>query len=121
MPRRRSVVVPPREIGQRLRAIRLQHGLSQVELARTLGVHQTNVSEIERGIRGLSVQHLAKLAKALKASPDQILGLGRANGGRSQARNQKLMRRVRRIELLPLDHQEAVIRMLDAFLQTRTT
>jgi transcriptional regulator with XRE-family HTH domain len=90
-----------------------------VELAEALGVHQTNVSEIERGIRGFGVQHLAKISKALHVSPDQLLGLGRANGKRPSG-NQKLMRRVRRIEQLPPEHQEAVIKMIDAFFQTRS-
>jgi transcriptional regulator with XRE-family HTH domain len=90
--------------------------MTQVELAAALGTHQTSLSQIERGVRGVGVQHMLKLAKALNVPPDKLLASGKQ--GAMRARNEKLLRRVRRIEKLPLEHQEAVVRMLDAFLDT---
>src|SRR5437870_2735836 len=62
-----------RDVGARVRALRSQRGLSQVALARMLGTHQTAVSQIEVGRRGVSVQQVIKLARALKVTPDDIL------------------------------------------------
>lgn len=117
LPRPKRIVLSKKEIGQRVRALRKEQGMTQVELAEALGTHQTSLSQIERGIRGVGVQHVIKLAKALKVSPDKLLAPAKP-GATSTPRNDKLLRRVRRIEKLPPDHQEAVVKMLDAFLDT---
>jgi len=117
VPRVKRIVLSKKEIGQRVRALRKEQGMTQVELADSLGTHQTSLSQIERGIRGVGVQHVLKLAKALKVSPDKLLAPSK-QGGMKTPRNERLLRRVRRIERLPPDHQEAVVRMLDAFLDS---
>jgi len=118
VPRPKRIVLSKQEIGQRVKVLRKEQGMTQVELAEALGTHQTSLSQIERGVRGVGVQHVLKLARALKVSPDKLL-IPTKPGGTSAPRNDKLLRRVRRIEKLPLEHQEAVVKMLDAFLDTR--
>src|SRR5512138_2205839 len=71
-------VVSKKQIGERLRALRQARELTQAELAEILGTKHTNVSGVERGVRGLTVQQIVKLARALDVSPDAILG----NGGK---------------------------------------
>lgn len=51
--------------GDRLRSIRLRKGISQEKLAEIAGVHRTFVSSVERGERNISLQNIARLAKAL--------------------------------------------------------
>jgi transcriptional regulator with XRE-family HTH domain len=114
----KHVLLKRSEIGERLRSLREQKRLTQVELAKLLGTHQANVSQIERGLRGVSVQQIVKLARALHISPDGLLGVRKVNGGEEPVRNQRLMRRVRKIERLPSDRQDAIIRMIDAFLDS---
>ena len=117
MPRpAKHVVMSRSEIGSRIRALREQRRLTQAELATTLGTHQANVSQIERGIRGLTLQQTVKLARALHISPDKLLGVGKDDGKPVAPRNEKLMRRVRRVEQLPREQQEAVVKILDGFL-----
>lgn len=117
VPRPKRIVLSKKEIGQRVRALRKEQGMTQVELADALGTHQTSLSQIERGVRGVGVQHVLKLAKALKTSPDKLLAPTKPSP-MSAPRNDKLLRRVRRLEKLPPEHQEAVVKMLDAFLDT---
>ena len=50
---------------RRLREIRLAKGLSQEALADLAGLHRTYVSGLERGIRNVSIDNIAKLAHAL--------------------------------------------------------
>ena len=95
--------------------------MTQVELARALGTHQASLSQVERGIRGLTVQQVVKIARALRVSPDRLLGAGSRNGPAPFSRNERLMRRVRRIEQLPAEQQDAAIKMLDAFLESRSS
>lgn len=70
----KNVQFSKHEIGQRILALRQQRGMSQVELAAALRIHQTNVSAMERGIRGITVHQLAKLAKVFGVPAQEILG-----------------------------------------------
>ncbi len=116
MPRRRKAVVLSRkEIGERIRALRLEKGMSQVELATATGTHQTSLSQIERGVRGAGVPQVVRLARALGVPADRILSASLAP---PPSRNEKLMRRMREVERLPAEHQDAVVQLLDAYLKT---
>ena len=118
MPRRpRQLVLSRKEVGQRVKALRQEKGLTQMELAEAIGTHQTSLSQIERGVRGAGVPQVLKLSRALGVSPERLLAPSKTLVAAS--RNEKLLRRVRQVEKLPLDHQEAVVQMLDAFLKTQ--
>jgi transcriptional regulator with XRE-family HTH domain len=125
LPRRSKLaVISYREIGERVRALRLAHDLTQTELAKLLGTSQTALSETERGNRGLTVQQVVKLARALKATPNDILGEGkrqRANGSRPH--DVRMLRRLHRIESLPEGQRQAVLKLLDGIIEahSRTT
>lgn len=92
--------------------------MTQVELAQAMGIHQTNLSQMERGVRGVGTRQILKLCRALKVSPDRILGPNAKHEPSAPPRNTRLQRRVRHVEQLPPKHQEAVVKMLDAFLDT---
>jgi transcriptional regulator with XRE-family HTH domain len=93
--------------------------MTQVEFAKMLGTHQASLSQIELGVRGVSLQQIVKLARGLRVSPDRLLGVGKDNGSRPAPRNEKLMRRVRRIEQLPPEQQDAAVKILDGFLDAQ--
>ncbi|MDQ2909805.1 MAG: helix-turn-helix domain-containing protein, partial [Actinomycetota bacterium] len=61
----------PESIGQRLRRLRLERGLSQRELAGP-GVSYAYISRIEAGARRPSVKALRQLARTLKVSPEYL-------------------------------------------------
>jgi transcriptional regulator with XRE-family HTH domain len=110
--------VSKKEIGARLRAIRHSRGFSQSKLAKILGTHFTAISQIERGLRGVTVHQVVKLAKALKISTDEILLNG--NGHQSSSlRTGRLLRRLQLVEKLPAADQRAVLAHLDALLKSR--
>ena len=108
-------VISYRDIGTRLRILRQERDLTQTELAKVLGTTQTAVSEIERGNRGLTVQQLVKLTRALKTSPDEILGEG--NGHVPRPKSAKILRRLHRIEQLPEPQQDAVLKIIDGVIK----
>lgn len=112
----KHIVLSRKEIGERLRALRQERRITQLELAKILGMHQASLSQIERGIRGLTLQQAVKLARGLRVSPDKVLGVGKSNGSQAAPRNEKLMRRIRRIEQLSPEQQDAVVKILDGFL-----
>jgi transcriptional regulator with XRE-family HTH domain len=59
-------------IGDRVRERREALGITQVALGKTLGIEQSNVSAIERGRAGVSLDRLIRLAEILECSLDDL-------------------------------------------------
>lgn len=122
MPRPSKIsVISYKEIGERVRALRLGRDLTQSQLAKILGTSQTAVSEIERGNRGLTVQQVVKFSRALKVTPNDVLGDGkrqRSNGARP--RDARIVRRLHRIEKLPEAQRQAVLKVLDGIIEAHS-
>ncbi|KJV38808.1 helix-turn-helix domain-containing protein [Brevundimonas sp. KM4] len=57
-----------KRVGENVRRLREERGLSQETLAFEAGMHRTYVSGIERGIRNPTVTVLERLASALKVA-----------------------------------------------------
>ncbi|MBQ3368239.1 helix-turn-helix transcriptional regulator [bacterium] len=53
------------KFGLRLRELRKARNISQEELMAATGIHRTYLSEVERGIRNISIVNVEKLARAL--------------------------------------------------------
>ncbi len=60
-------------VAQNVRGFRQNHAWSQEELAERAGLHRTYISGVERGIRNPTVTVLAKIAKALRVKPAELL------------------------------------------------
>ena len=60
---------------RRLRDLREDHDMKQVEVAEYLGIAQTVYSRYERGFQSIPVEHLIRLAGLYQVSTDYILGL----------------------------------------------
>jgi transcriptional regulator with XRE-family HTH domain len=102
------------ELGERIRTLRFQRGLRQVELARLLDVHQTNVSAMERGTRALTIHQILKLSRALKVSTDEILtGAKIRENGHVDRR---FLRRLQKIDKLSKRDKQSLLGTIDAFL-----
>ena len=61
--------------GQRIRELRLKHGLTQQQLAEQIGTSQKEISKFETEYLDLSTNTLIKFSKFFKESTDYILGL----------------------------------------------
>lgn len=59
---------------QRLRDLREDSDMKQVEIADLLGIQQTVYSRYERGAQNIPLEHLMFLADYYKVSTDYILG-----------------------------------------------
>ena len=63
-----------RDIGQRVRELRKDRGLSQEKLAELAGVHRTFVGKIERGESAITVDSIAVLCYALDTTLAEFFG-----------------------------------------------
>lgn len=111
-------VVSKKEIGQRLRTLRNARGFTQARLARILGTHQTGISQIEVGHRGLTVQQVVKLAKALRVSTDDILAQANGRVDGELVKDRHLLRRMQLIARLPKPEKKVLLQTIDVFLKS---
>ena len=61
------------KLGENLNKIRKAKGISQGDIARTLGVSRGYISNIENGKTNPTLSTIAKLAKALKVSTVELI------------------------------------------------
>ena len=106
-----------RAVGRRLAQIRKGRGITQVEMAKLLGVVQSGYSAYERGIVRIHAELLIQLCQLLKVSADEILGL-KDSAGDLATFDRRLLKRLREIETLSRRQKQALIRTLDDFLAT---
>ena len=74
MPQVGRVKVDPelRDLGVRLRALRLEAGLSQEDLADRSGLHRNYIGGIERGERNVGIKAILAICRALNRSPADV-------------------------------------------------
>ncbi len=60
-------------VGNRIREIRNKKGISQEKLAFKCKLHRTYISDIERGLRNVSIKNIEKISKALGVPPEDLI------------------------------------------------
>jgi transcriptional regulator with XRE-family HTH domain len=60
-------------LGQLLRKLRLESGLSQEDLALAANLDRTYISQLERGLKNPTVQTLLRIATVLRVRASQIV------------------------------------------------
>jgi transcriptional regulator with XRE-family HTH domain len=113
-----AVPEPPAEMfGNRLKEIRKRRGVSQVELARRLGLHQSLISQYECGYLRLHGALLVRLAQALETTPDEILTAPpRAAAAAEPPIDRRFLRRLKQVDKLSAHQKRILLATIDAFL-----
>jgi len=103
-----------RQLGERVAQLRKQNQITQVQMARALGVSQQQIASYEAGRVKIPVSTLPKLSQVLAAPIDEIVGVDRpARRGPVS----KLQQQVELIGELPRAKQKFIIEMLDALIR----
>jgi transcriptional regulator with XRE-family HTH domain len=63
----------PLAFGKTVRRLRSDRGFSQEKFAAKAGISRTYMSEIERGVTGVSLEIIARVAKALGLTASALL------------------------------------------------
>jgi transcriptional regulator with XRE-family HTH domain len=106
------------QFGPRLAALRESRGMTQTELGDAAGVSQRMIAYYEMADAQPPGSLLVTLARALKVSADELLGLKPVTE-KTSPKTARLLKRLRRIEELPAADQRAVLKLVDALLETR--
>lgn len=101
-------------LGARISAARKDSGITQVQLAQTMGVSQQTVASWEVGRRGVPVSNLPLLARTLGLSVEMLLGEKAAPTKRGPT--PKMQQQIERLSRLPQAKQRVVMEMLEGFL-----
>jgi transcriptional regulator with XRE-family HTH domain len=104
--------------GNRLAVVRQGRGLTQAELGKAVGVSQRVIAYYETETEQPPGALLADLAKALKVTSDELLGL-KSIAEKQSPKRARLFKRLQKIEELPAADQRTVLKLVDALLQAR--
>lgn len=104
--------------GDRLSKIRESHGMTQAELALAVGVSRRVIAYYEKEDAQPPGAMLVDLAKALRVSADQLLGL-KPSKETTSPRAARLVKRLQRIEQLPPSERRVVLKLVDGLLEKR--
>lgn len=59
-------------LGERIRVLRLDKGLSQEQLGERSGLHTNYIGQIERGEKNLTIESLQKISRSLEIPLEQL-------------------------------------------------
>jgi transcriptional regulator with XRE-family HTH domain len=104
--------------GQRLKEIRQSRALSQQALGELVGVSQRVVAYYESDAAQPPGALLADLARTLDVTADELLGIEPLKEKASPKRA-RLRKRLQRVEQLPAADQRAVLKFVDALVESR--
>jgi len=104
--------------GARLKEIRLGTGLTQAELGQKVGVSNRVIAYYEQEDAQPPGALLVDLARALKVSTDELLGVEPIRN-RVSPKTARLRKRLRQVEDLSTPDQRAVLKFVDALVDSR--
>lgn len=102
-----------KELGDRVATLRKQNHLTQVQMAKQLGVSQQQVASYEAGRVKIPVSALPKLTAILSTSVEQIVGIEKK---KRRGPASRLQQQIEQISHLPRSKQKLVMEMLDALI-----
>jgi len=104
-----------KQLGKIIARLRLEMGLTQKQLAETLGISQQLMAAHESGSRKIPASMLPKLAKLFAVPLEQLMGVEQLPAKRGPVST--LQQQIEQITLMPRAKQKFIIEMLDALIQ----
>jgi len=103
----------------RLRELRRGKNLSQKELGEIVDIHHTHIWRYEKGTSRPSSGTLKRLADALGATTDYLIGGNTEAVAQAKLEDQELLNHFQELEKLPEDDKSVVKKLLEAFITRR--
>jgi transcriptional regulator with XRE-family HTH domain len=106
----------PGSLGQNIRLLRKQKGLTQVELAKKLDCSQAVITAYESSKKKPAIDTLSRLADVLGVTIDQIIGKKNVPQQKTTVKSPKLWKKFTQVEQLPTTDKRTVFRMIDGLI-----
>lgn len=107
------------DFAARLVAARKAKGLTQAELAKAIGTSQRMIAYYEAQGGTPNAPLLLKLGEVLSVDPNALLGVTTSKTA-DAPEDLRLWRKLRRVESLPPDQRQTVVRMIDTLVSLDT-
>ena len=104
-------------IALRIKKVRKLRGLTQKELADRIGITRDILASYESGRAHLNDDVIIRFAIALQVSSDELLGLDQRESLAGPTPNVRIVKRMQKIQELPVADQKAILRTIDTFLR----
>lgn len=106
-------------IGQNIKKIREEKGLTQQSIAELIAMHRSNYSKIESGQRELSIDALHKISKYFGMSIDQIVTFEGNIPQEVTVEDKSLSEQIKLIQELDEEDKTIVFKMVDKMLTSK--
>ena len=103
-------------LGQKLRALRAEKGLSQAALEEISGVNSKLLSKYENERIVPTADTLRKIAQALQISADYLIFENAPKSGISQISDLELFEKFQEVERMPVENRTMIKNMIDALI-----
>lgn len=103
-------------LGQKLRALRAEKGLSQAALEEISGVNSKLLSKYENERIVPTADTLRKIAQALQISADYLIFENAPKNGISQISDLELFEKFQEVERMPVENRTMIKNMIDALI-----
>jgi transcriptional regulator with XRE-family HTH domain len=101
-------------IGDKIQALRKEHGWSQQQLAKKIGTSGPIVGRYERGEMTPSVEVAKKLADTFDVTLDFLVD---NTGKTSEIKDKAMLNRIMEIQALDTEDQKTIVHVLDSLLR----
>lgn len=106
-----------KDLGQRIQQLRKQQGLSQVEMAKQIGVSKSQVNRYENKSVQPPADILNKLADLFGTSVDFLINGDSQEKAQATLKNNVLLQKFREMENLPEREQSILLEVIAAFIR----
>lgn len=103
-------------IGENIKRIREEKGLTQQQLADLVSMHRSNYSKVESGQRELSVTALSKVAKYFEVTLDELVYAEGPMPKEVTIEDKATLEQVRLIGELEPEDKATIFKLIDTFL-----
>ena len=107
--------------GMRLAELRRAKGFTQRDFAENVGVSQRMIAYYEKHAKNPPLEKLDAIAKALKISIDELLGVKPVKKTRGTTKDAYLQRKLQLVTNFPKSDQKVIINMIDALMVKNST
>jgi transcriptional regulator with XRE-family HTH domain len=113
------ISIPPIPIGKQILKLRKANGLTQEQLALSMGISRKQIADYETGKVRMNDEMVVRFAITLKVSADELLGLKNQDLG-TEAPALRITKRLREIQELPESKRKAILKTLDDLIKANS-
>ena len=100
----------------KIKTIREEKGLKQIEIANHINVDKSAYSKIEKGSRSVTVEELQKIAQLFNMTTDQIINFDGDIPKEVTIQDKSTVEQMRLIQQLDEDDKQTIFKLIDKML-----